>query len=61
MTGRKADVAAVDTKMVAVAVMPTINVGYAMAWYPKSKSPVGGAAAGRSRVVTPTTTMKTAM
>jgi hypothetical protein len=46
--------------MVAVAVMPTIKLGYAIAWYPKSYSPTGGAAAGRERVVTPTTTMKTA-
>jgi hypothetical protein len=60
MTGRKADVPADETKIRAVAVMPTTNVGYAIAWYPKSKSPVGGAAAGRSRVVTPTTTMNTA-
>jgi hypothetical protein len=32
MTGRKADVPAEDTKMVAVAVIPAMNVGYAMTW-----------------------------
>jgi len=36
MTGRKADVPAEETKMVHVAVIPTMNVGYAIAWYPKS-------------------------
>jgi hypothetical protein len=36
MTGRKADVPAEDTKIVAVAVIPAMNVGYAMTWYPKS-------------------------
>jgi len=54
MTGRKADVPAPEQKIVEAAVMPAANVGCAMTWYPKSNSPSCGAAAGRSRVVTPT-------
>ena len=44
-----------------VATMPAAKVGWAMAAKPNSKSPVWGAAAGRSFWVTATTTMKTAM
>lgn len=61
MTGRNAEVPAEDTKMVADAVMPAMKVGFAITKYPSSKSPVWGAAAGRSRVVTAMTTMKTAV
>jgi hypothetical protein len=53
MTGRKAEVAALEQKIVAEAVMPAAKVGWPMARKPKSKGPVWGAAAGRSRVVTP--------
>lgn len=53
MTGRKAEVAALEQKIVAEATMPWAKVGWPMARKPRSKGPVWGAAAGRSRVVTP--------
>lgn len=47
-------------KMLALAVMPAAKPGLATAAHPRSKSPVGGAAAGLSCCVTATTKMKTA-
>lgn len=43
-----------EQKMVATEVMPVTKVGLPMTWYPSSKSPVFGAAAGRSTWVTET-------
>jgi len=48
------------TNMFSAFTMPTAKVGYAMGAQPRSKSPVGGAAAGRSYCVTATVKMKTA-
>ena len=54
MTGKKAPVPAPEQKIVEAAAIPAAKVGCEITWYPKSKSPVWGAAAGRSSVVTPT-------
>lgn len=53
MTGRKAVVPQLDTKMDEAALIPCTNVGAPTATKPRSKGPVCGAAAGRSRNVTP--------
>ena len=61
MTGRYIDDPLPLIKMFALAVMPATNVGFAMAVHPRSKLPVGGAAAGLPCCVTATTKMNTAM
>lgn len=61
MMGRNAEVPAPAANIVTDAEIPSMNDGLLKAWYPSSKSPVCGAAAGRSLSVTPITTIKTAV
>jgi hypothetical protein len=59
MTGRKFDDPHVLMKMFIVLIIPTTKVGYAIGVQPRSKSPVRGAAAGRSVCETATVKTKT--